>query len=234
MLFRSYSVVVRSHIDNTYYATSVALTNSWNRYSITMPPCTIGSWPTGTDGGIEVCLFGLAFGTVRPNVASTTVWTANPGYPVVGVQGVVNWAATPNAYLQVSGVQLEVGPIATPHELRPLADVVRYCQRYFESNPQISYNSALPSGRIQSVPYVVQKRNNANVIVYSDSSNLVANTNVNQFIYYTGNGTTGALTVNSYIPSTYGFSLNFTQTGNNFNTLASEADFVWRADGEIY
>ena len=230
----NYSVVVRSHIDNTYYATSVALTNSWNRYSITMPPCTIGSWPTGTDGGIEVCLFGLAFGTVRANVASTTVWTANPGYPVVGVQGVVNWAATPNSYLQVTGAQLEVGPVATPSEIRPLVDVTRYCLRYFEANPQIQYSAALPSGRVASIPYVVTKRNNANVTVYVDSANLNANTNISQFTYFTGNGTTGTLSVNSYIPSTYGFSLNFTQTGNNFNTLACEADFVWKADAEIY
>jgi hypothetical protein len=232
----NYSVVVRSKLDNTYYANLVTVTNSWNRYTLYLPACTIGSWGTGETGSLEVCLFGVSFGSTRANVAATTNWTASPGYAPVGVTGATNWMQTGGAYLQVTGVQLELGTIATPFEIRLLAETTRFCQRYFENNPDIQYAAALGSGRINSIPYVVTKRAHANVAIYRDLSNLTANTNISQFVAYYGDGTLkGTQAINSYISSEYGFSFNFTNTGSKFmDASIMEAQFVWKADSEIY
>jgi hypothetical protein len=232
----NYSVVVRSKIDSTYYANLVTITNSWDRYTVYIPSCTIGSWGSGTDGSLEVCLFGLSFGTTRANVAATTNWTASPGYAPIGVTGATNWMQTGGAFLQVTAVQLELGTIATPFEIRLLADTTRYCQRYYETNPDIQYAAALGSGRVNSIPYVVTKRNHANVSVYRDLSNLTANTHISQFVAYYGDGTLkGTQAITSYLSSEYGFSFNFTNTGSAFlNGSITEAQFVWQADGEIY
>ena len=230
----NYSVVLRSKVDNTYFANLVSLTNSWNRCVVYVPACTIGTWGTGTNGSVEVCLLGLSWGTTRANVAPTTTWTASPGYAPMAVTGATNWLQTTGAFIQVTGVQLELGTIVTPFEIRLLSETTRFCQRYYESNPQTQYSGALPQGRITTVPYVVTKRDNPNVSVYVDSANLTSNTNMSQFIGFTGNGTQSTRAITAYNSSQYGFSCTFTQPGNNFNTLISEADFVWQADAEIY
>ena len=232
----NYSVVLRSKADNTYFANLVTLTNSWNRYTVYVPACTIGTWGTGVNGSIEVCLFGVSFGTGRANVAPTVSWTASPGYAPVACTGAVNWMTAVPSRLQVAGVQLELGTLATPFEVRLLSETVRLCQRYYETNPDIYYAAALGSGRVNSIPFVVTKRNHANVTVFRDLSNLTANTNVSQFVAYYGDGTLkGTQAINSYIDSDYGFSFNFTNTGSKFmDASIMEAQFVWKADAEIY
>jgi hypothetical protein len=232
----NYSVVLRSKIDNTYFANLVTLTNSWNRYTVYVPACTIGTWTDSTSGSIQVCLCGVSFGTGRANVATTTNWTANPGYAPMAVTGAVNWMASAPSRLQVTGVQLELGTITTPFEIRLLSETVRVCQRYYETNPQTQYAAALGTGHINSVAYVVTKRNNANVTVFRDLSNLSANTNVSQFVAYYGDGALkGTQAINSYLTSQYGFSFNFTNTGSKFmDGSIMEAQFVWQADAEIY
>jgi hypothetical protein len=232
----NYSVVLRSKVDNTYFANLVTLTNSWNRYTVYVPACTIGTWTDSTSGSIQVCLCGVSFGTGRANVAPTTNWTASPGYAPMAVTGAVNWMASAPSRLQVTGVQLELGTITTPFEIRLLSETVRMCQRYYETNPDIQYAAALGSGRVNSVPFVVTKRNHANVTVFRDLSNLTANTNVSQFVAYYGDGTLkGTQVINSYIDSDYGFSFNFTNTGSKFmDASIMEAQFVWKADTEIY
>jgi hypothetical protein len=232
----NYSVVLRSKADNTYYANLVSLTNSWNRYTVYVPACTIGTWGIGTNGSIELCLLGVSFDTTRAPVAPTTNWTASPGYAPIGCIGAVNWMTTAPSLIQVTGVQLELGTITTPFEIRLLAETVRLCQRYYERNTDIQYAAALGSGRVNSIPYVVTKRDHANVTVYRDLSNLTSNTNVSQFVAYYGDGTLkGTQAINSYIASEYGFSFNFTNTGSKFlDGSITEAQFVWQADGEIY
>ena len=228
----NYSVVLRSKMDNTYFANLVTLTNSWNRYIVYVPACTIGTWTYSTSGSIQVCLCGVSFGSGRANVAPTTNWTASPGYAPVAVTGAVNWMANAPSQLQVTGVQLEIGTISTPFEIRMLADTVRLCQRYYEANPDTHYSGTLLSGRIPTVAYCVTKRNNANVLVYTTSTNLVSNTNSSIFTSVTTNGVYANTAVNSYMGSTYGFTFNFTQ-GTGANKI-DEAQFVWQADAEIY
>jgi hypothetical protein len=228
----NYSVVLRSKNDNTYYANLVTLTNSWNRYTVYVPACTIGTWTDSTSGSIQVCLAGISFGTGRANVAPTTNWTASPGYAPMAVTGAVNWATSAPSLLQITGVQLELGTISTPFEIRPLAETIRLCERYYETNPQTQYSVGLISGRIPTVPFVVTKRNSANVTVYTTFANLSANTNVSTFTSITNGGTYANTAITSYTTSTYGFTFNFTQgSGNN---KIDEAEFVWQADAEIY
>jgi len=228
----NYSVVLRSKVDNTYFANLVTLTNSWNRYTVYVPACTIGTWTDSVAGSIQVCLCGVSFGTGRANVAPTTNWTASPGYAPVAVTGAVNWMASAPSQLQVTGVQLEIGTITTPFEIRLLSETVRLCQRYYETNPETQYAAALLSGRIASVPFVVSKRNDANVTVYTTSSNMMANTNVSNFTSITNGGSYANTAITSYTPSQYGFTFNFAQ-GSGSNKI-DEAQFVWQADAEIY
>jgi hypothetical protein len=236
-----YSVVFRSRQDNTYFANLVSITaGTWQTKYVYLPACLIGNWAqSATDGYLDVLIGGVSYGVNSSNnraVAVTSSWTANPGFAPVSCIGATKWPATTGLVLQITGPQLEEGTISTPFEVRPLTQTLIYCQRFFETNPDIQYASALGSGRVNSVPFVVTKRNNANVLVYRDLSNLTANTNVSQFVAYYGNGTlVGTQAINSYIGSEYGFSFNFTNTGSKFmDASIMEAQFVWKADAEIY
>ena len=229
-----FSVVVRSRIDNTYFANLVHMVSgtNWNRYTVYMPPCYIGTWGSDTQGYMDVCILGVAYGTGRSNVAPTMDWTASPGYAPMACTGATNWAQTQGAYIQITGPQLEQGTIATPFEVRPLTETIRYCQRFYETNPQTQYAAALGSGRINSVPYVVTKRNNANVSVYTTFANLASNTNIGRFTSITTGGTYANTAITSYTSSEYGYTFTFTQ-GSGSNKI-DEAQFVWAADAEIY
>ena len=236
-----YSVVFRSRLDNTYYANLVSITaGTWQTHVIYLPPCYIGSWAQpSTEGYVDVLIGGVSYGVNSSNnraVAVTSGWTASPGFAPVSCIGATKWPASAGTLLQITGPQLEEGTISTPFEVRPLTQTYIYCQRFFETNPDIQYAAALGSGRVNSIPYVVTKRNNANVTVYSDLSNLVAKTNASQFVAYYGNGTLkGTQAINSYIGSDYGFTFNFTNTGSKFmDASIMEAQFVWVSDAEIY
>jgi hypothetical protein len=236
-----YSVVFRSRVDNTYFANLVSITaGTWATHVIYLPACLIGNWAQpATDGYLDVLIGGVSYGTNSSNnraVAVTSSWTANPGFAPVSCIGATKWPATTGLVMQITGPQLEEGTISTPFEVRPLTQTLIYCQRFFETNPNIQYASALGSGRINSVPFVVTKRNNANVSIYRDLSNLTANTNISQFVAYYGDGTLkGTQAINSYMSSEYGFSFNFTNTGSKFmDASIMEAQFIWAADAEIY
>ena len=107
-----------------------------------------------------------------------------------------------------------------------------YCQRFFETNPDLQYAAALVSGRVNSIPFVVTKRNTPNVSVYTTQSNLQANTNISRFTSITTGGAYANTAITSYISSEYGFTYNFTQVGGP--SKIDEAQFVWKADAEIY
>jgi hypothetical protein len=237
----NFSVVFRSRQDNTYFANLVSITAGiWVTHAIYLPPCYIGNWAQGSSNGyMDVLISGVSYGTNGSNnraVATTSNWTANPGFAPVSCIGATTWPATAGNILQITGPQLEEGTIATPFEVRPLTQTYIYCQRFYETNQQLQYAAALGTGHVNSIPYVTTKRNSANVSVYRDASNLVANTNINQFVAYYGDGTIkGTQAVNSYLSSQYGFSFNFTNTGSKFmDGSIMEAQFVWQADAEIY
>jgi len=236
-----YSVVFRSRQDNTYFANLVSITaGTWQTKYVYLPACLIGNWAqSATDGYLDVLIGGVSYGTNSSNnraVAVTSSWTANPGFAPVSCIGATKWPATTGLVMQITAPQLEEGTIPTPFEVRPLSQTIIYCQRFFETNPDIQYASALGSGRVNSVPFVVTKRVHANISVYRDLSNLTANTNISQFVAYYGDGTLkGTQAITSYLSSEYGFSFNFTNTGSKFmDASIMEAQFVWKADAEIY
>jgi hypothetical protein len=232
-----YSVIVRSRTDNTYFANLVHIVaGTWVNPVVYIPSCYIGSWEQNpTAGYMDILFGGVSYGTTTSNhmpVATTTTWMANPGFAPVACIGATEWPKTAGAFIQFTGPQFEHGTIATPFEVRPLNMTVTYCQRFYETNPDIQYAAALNSGRINSVPFVVTKRANPNVSVYTTLSNLSANTNISRFTSITSGGTYANTAVTNYTSSEYGYTFTFTQgSGNN---KIDEAQFVWQADAEIY
>jgi len=112
-------------ITSTY---SISSANTWEYKTITIDGDTSGTINNDNGSGIELYFF-LSCGPDRKTTDSTTwgTWTAAK----FGYGQVADVAATSGATWQITGVQLEVGDVATPFEHRSYGEELALCQRYY-------------------------------------------------------------------------------------------------------
>ena len=122
---------------NRAYATTytVNAANTWEYKTVTLTgDGASGSGLWGTDNGKGMGIyFDLGCG-VNEEVTANTWATGN----YRRVAGTVRLMDTLNATWQITGVQLEVGSVATPFEHRSFGQELPLCQRYY----QVSYSGS--------------------------------------------------------------------------------------------
>ena len=123
-----YSVAFANGSDNRVYATTynIASADTWERKTITLTGDTSGTWATNNTEGMEI-KWDLGSGSDH-NVSAANQWL---GEDKLKVSGTVNLVATNAATLEFTGVQLEVGSVATDFEHRSFGQELVLCQRYF-------------------------------------------------------------------------------------------------------
>jgi hypothetical protein len=142
---------------NGVYSASytISAANTWEYKTITVPAATItaGIW-THTNGTAMSIHWDLGEGPTR----STSVgWNAGGNGGQMGLTNGVKLVETTGATLNLTGVKLEEGAIATEFDHRSYAEELALCQRYYHRSPTgVSY-SYLGSGSAIS-------SNSANVI----------------------------------------------------------------------
>ena len=104
---------------------SISAADTWEQKSVTIAGDTSGTWLTTTGTGIRVN-FGLGVGTDFSGTAGA--W-AGAGY--LSATGATSVIGTLNATWYITGVQLEVGSVATPFERRDYGRELIMCQRYY-------------------------------------------------------------------------------------------------------
>jgi hypothetical protein len=138
----SLSFWVKSNVTGTYVAGLIDDNNSrnvgatytinasatWEKKTILFPADTTGALNNDNGNSLELS-FWLGAGSDNTSGTLNTSWastvTANRA------AGQTNLAAATNNYWQITGVQLEVGPVATPFEFKPYGQELRECQRYY-------------------------------------------------------------------------------------------------------
>lgn len=126
-----YSLLLQDSNSRIVTATYTVSDTNWNRYSIILPADTTGT--LNNDNSAELSIeFNIIAGSNRTSGTDLrTAWgsyaeaseavghTANPGS-----------SASNNVY--ITGVQLEVGDVATEFEMRSYGDELARCERYYQ------------------------------------------------------------------------------------------------------
>ena len=128
------------YVASTY---SVSASATWERKTVTFPADTTGALDNDNAGSLFLWFFQSAGSSYTSGTLATTwaAWNA-----ANGVVGQTNLAAATNNYWQITGVQLETGPVATPFEFEPFETTLRKCQRYYTtifSNNQSDFQRAV-------------------------------------------------------------------------------------------
>jgi hypothetical protein len=109
-------------------AYTISASATWEKKTITFPADTTGAFDNDNNASMGL-YFTLATGTAMTSGTLNTVWGAD--VEANRCVGQVNLAGTLNNYWQITGVQLEVGPVASSFEFKPFGQELRECQRYY-------------------------------------------------------------------------------------------------------
>jgi hypothetical protein len=124
-------------VSNSYIVNSSA---TWEKKTFVFPADTTGALDNDNNTSLSV-RFWLGAGSDRTSGTLQTAWAA-----IVAANSAVgqeNLAAATNNYWQITGVQLEVGAVATPFEFKPIEQDLSECQRYCQ---QLSYWTGFGEG----------------------------------------------------------------------------------------
>lgn len=115
--------------------------NTWEYKTITVTGDTAGAWEAGNLTGLQIW-FSLGAGATYVAPSSGSWLTGNYTAPPTA-QSLV---ATSGATLNITGIQLEKGTLATPFEYRPYGTELALCQRYYEKSYDVGTAPATGTG----------------------------------------------------------------------------------------
>ena len=145
---QTFYLLLRSR-DGTEQAYVIPITasanNTWTKITKTVPGNSNIVIDDNNGTGFTVA-FLIAYGTdSTDNSRAVNTWAAHSGSTLAPDMD-STWLTAGASTFDVTGVQLEVGPVATPFEHRSFADELSRCQRYFaKARTRICFNGV--SGR---------------------------------------------------------------------------------------
>lgn len=151
---------------------TVSVANTWEYKTVTVNGglITAGTWNWTNQVGLNV-IFSLAAGSTFQTTAGS--WQVGD---FQATSNQVNCMDNVNNDFFLTGVQLELGPVATPFERRPYGLEFSLCQRYFQqtndmgAGKRVWNNTGGTQGMQVSVDFPVEMRIAPNLTVYIDVS----------------------------------------------------------------
>jgi len=135
----TFGVSIRNQAGNRAYGGTYTISsaNTWEYVTVAIPGDTSGTWPTDTGTGFNL-FWDLGAGSNYDIAAGS--WTT--GTNMFGVESTVKLTETSSATFFITGVQLEIGDVATAFEHEDFGTTLRKCQRYFKKSSGLADDDA--------------------------------------------------------------------------------------------
>jgi hypothetical protein len=112
-----------------YLSYAVATANTWEHKTVTFPADTTGSLDNDANDSLTLEWW-FSAGASYTGTTPTSAWVTRDDNKRADLL-TVNMGSSTSNYINITGVQLEVGDTATPFEHRSYGDELARCQRYF-------------------------------------------------------------------------------------------------------
>ena len=137
----AFSGVIKNQSTSAYpFEYTISSANTWEQKSVTIAGDTANTWGTDNSFGIGV-FFDLGSGTTYQ--ATDGSWASGNYFSATGATSLCE---TSGATWYITGVQLEVGSVATEFERRPYGTELALCQRYCYVFRGVNADATLGSG----------------------------------------------------------------------------------------
>jgi hypothetical protein len=230
-----------SDVNRSYpFSYSIAVADTWEKKSVTIAGDTTGTWLKDSGKGLDL-IFSLGAGTDRLGTAGA--WNSNNN---IGATGQTNVIGTLSATWYVTGVQVEIGNVATAFQTATgtIQGELSACQRYFEksynqgiapaqgnssTNVQpLAVGYATGSARVGNVLFKVTKRTAPTIVLFNTS----VNANSANWSYYVGSWV-AATTTSAVSILENGFLVDLSRTSSFTLQNAYMTDGDWTASAEL-
>jgi hypothetical protein len=183
----TYSVMFYD-VDNarfTSFTYSISASATWEKKTIIVPADTTGAFDNDNGDSFQL-YFNLGSGSTYTGGSAQTTWSGGTAFGTQWMPSQVNLAATTSNYWQVTGVQLEVGPVATPFEFKSFGQELTACLRYL----YMFQNSEMSTGSQRAFAFASNTNMMRAVIPFPvrmrTEPTLVSNSGTNYFVFYDG------------------------------------------------
>tara|TARA_B100001057_G_scaffold489472_1_gene575807 strand:+ start:958 stop:2067 length:1110 start_codon:yes stop_codon:yes gene_type:complete len=169
--------------DNTRTITQAfAVTTSWNRISLTFPGDTTGAFDDDNAHSLQLNFWLHGGSTYSGGTFADNTWAAETNANRYAGSRTSFFDSTDREFF-ITGVQMEIGEVATPFEHRTFADDLAACQRYFQKSYDYGTDigtgttigamfdrhtaGAAVSNRAPNITFPVEMRAATTTVVYS-------------------------------------------------------------------
>ena len=145
--------------NNRQVGKTFSVTTSWTRVELTFPADTTGALDDDNNASLQFGIW-LHAGSTYTSGTLATSWISNVSAQRAG--GITSFFDSTDRTFFLTGLQLEVGSVATPFEHRAVGDDLTRCQRYYQEISMSTMLMGSTNGSTQlgnvSIPLAVPMR----------------------------------------------------------------------------